>query len=45
MAGSNRSGLMVMTYLLEYKQKPLMVVLKDALSKRGTLIGLGNVWG
>ena len=44
MAGSNRSGLMVMTYMLEHLQKPLLEVLKDALSKRGRLMcdGLRN---
>lgn len=38
MAGSNRSGLMVMTYLLEHLQKPLLEVLGDALSKRGMFL-------
>lgn len=36
-AGVNRSGLMCMTYLLEYLQQPLMKVLKSVLNKRGKL--------
>lgn len=37
-AGVNRSGLMCMTYMLDYLQEPLMKVLNIVLEKRGAFL-------